>query len=87
MISITPVNIFGGSVLLSSDLLLKPLDATTTNIDTFPYPRVNPSLSAGFLLDVCNVSFTAPQQVDDARVKIDSFTPVSGTINSYDICA
>jgi hypothetical protein len=64
-----------------------PLTASQAlDISTFhPSPAVNPSLDAGYAVEVCNVT-SAAQTVTSLSVTIASFTPSSGPVAMWHIC-
>lgn len=63
-----------------------PFTSSETSVGAFhPNPPVNPSLSTGYALQVCNQA-SAPRTVSGIHVNIASFTPSSGPITVWHIC-
>jgi hypothetical protein len=49
-------------------------------------PYVNPSLNGGLYVTVCNASKTVSHHIDGLTVRVESFVPFTGDLNSWQFC-
>src|SRR5262249_1539043 len=77
------------SVKLPSGVPLKPFKLapeSDPNRGLPAQPKVNPSLDGGLYVTVCNASKSLSHRIDGATVRVESFVPVTGDLNSWQFC-
>jgi hypothetical protein len=74
------------SELMPSNVPNAPYQIPASAVNTFaPNPPVNPSLSTGYFIEICNQSGVA-HTLTSMQVVIASFTPSSGPVNVWQMC-
>jgi hypothetical protein len=87
-VSLTGVNY--PSSKLPDGTLLKPFKLASTT-DKYrglsPMPEVNPNLNdTGLFVTACNASRSISHRIDGVTVRIESFTPFTGDLNTWQYC-
>lgn len=75
------------SVLMPNNVPNAPYQIAASAMNTYaPNPAVNPSLSPGYIFQICNET-TVPHTLTSLSVTIARFTPNSGPVNVWHSCA
>lgn len=90
IVAVGPTNLNYPSVELPQNLPLAPYKLSDFEGSSLPrLPHINPTLTGpgGFQLAICNTSAARAHRIDSVDMRIDQFTPFSGTLNAWSFCS